>query len=451
MIRRSFFPVISILTVLSLFVPLSGAQAGHGVFNPESFRLSNGMQVVVVPNNRMPVVTHMVWYKVGGADEPLGKSGMAHFFEHLMFKGTHAYPNDVFSRTVSRNGGQENAFTSRDYTAYYQTIAKDRLEKMMEMEADRMTNLTLTSEQVERERKVILEERSQRTDNNPSAILREHVNAALFMNHPYRRPVVGWEHEVRALSIDDLKTFYKRWYAPANAILVVAGDITAAELKPMAERTYGKVQGGVAVKRVRASEPPHRAHRRVTLNDARVRQPAWSRTYLAPSLLKGPAAHVYALEVFIDMLSGGATSPLYKTIVVDESLAVSAGAYYSGDSVGPGTLTIYASPRPGVSMEDLEKAVEKVIQDFLADGVSKEGVAKTVRRMMAEAVFARDSLTTGAQVLGAALASGQTIDDVESWPHHIADVTPDAVREAAKAVLSGTVSVTALLLPKGGN
>lgn len=446
---RHFLPfAFAVLTVL--FLPGSSARADHGVFSPETFFLNNGMQVVVVPNHRVPVVTHMVWYKVGAADEPLGKSGMAHFFEHLMFKGTHDYPDDTFSRTVARNGGQENAFTSRDYTAYFQTVAKDRLELMMTLEADRMTHLTLTPEQVEQERQVILEERRQRTDNNPASILREHVDAALFMNHPYRRPVVGWEHEVRALTLDDLRSFYKQWYTPANAILVVAGDITAAELRPMAERTYGRIPSDPAVERVRASEPPHRADRRVEMRDARVRQPSWSRTYLAPSHHAGSHDDVYALEVLVDLLGGGATSPLYKALVVDGKLAVSAGAHYNGDAMGPGTLTIYASPRPGVSLDALETAVDAVLKDFLEHGVSEQGVQRTIRRMQAEAVFARDSLSTGARVLGASLASGLTVEEVEAWPHRIAAVTPDAARAVGAKVLEGTVSVTARLLPENG-
>ena len=250
--------VLSFLLV-SAVVGALPAQARAGVFNPETFVLANGMQVVVVPNHRVPVVTHMVWYKVGSADEPEGKSGMAHFFEHLMFKGTETYPDDTFTRAVSRNGGQENAFTTRDYTAFFQTVAKDRLELMMTMEADRMTHLTLTQDQIDQERQVVLEERRMRTDNDPASLLGEHVNAALFMNSPYRRPVIGWAHEVRALTADDLKTFYRKWYEPNNAILVVAGDITAAELKPMAERTYGKIPRGPTIVRSRPTEPPHRA------------------------------------------------------------------------------------------------------------------------------------------------------------------------------------------------
>lgn len=448
MIRR-FFRLSPFLLLAAVLCTAMPARANHGVFNPETFMLKNGMQVVVVPNHRVPVVTHMVWYKVGSADEPAGKSGMAHFFEHLMFKGTEAYPDDTFSRTVARNGGQENAFTSHDYTAFYQTVAKDRLELMMTMEADRMTHLTLTGEQVEQERQVILEERRMRTDNDPGSLLREDVDAALYMNHPYRIPVIGWDHEVRALTIADLKAFYKRWYAPNNAILVVAGDITAAELKPMAERTYGKIPRGKTIVRKRPTEPPHNAAVRIEFKDKRVRQPSWSRTWLAPSLMDGKPEAVHALEVFADILAGGATSPLYKALVVDNKIAVSAGASYSGDDFGPGTFTVYASPRPGVSMAELESAVESALASFLVDGLSESARKKSVRHLVTDAIYARDSLRAGAQALGSALASGQTIDDVESWPHHIEAVTVQQMRDAGAAVLGARGSLTALLLPDG--
>ncbi|MCG8507823.1 MAG: insulinase family protein, partial [Rhodospirillales bacterium] len=418
------------------FVAVSAWPVNHpsaGVFNPETFTLPNGMQVVVVANHRVPVVTHMVWYKVGSADEPPGKSGIAHYFEHLMFKGTPNFPDGEFSRTVARNGGRENAFTSLDYTGYFQTVAKDRLEIVMRMEADRMTNLTLTPEQIEPERLVVLEERRQRVENDPGAILQEHVGAALFLNHPYRRPVIGWEHEIRDLSLDDLKTFYRQWYAPNNAVLVVAGDITAEELRPLAEKYYGVIPRGPEIQRSRPAEPPQRAARRVVLQDPRVRQPGWSRTYLAPSHFHGDITQIYPLEVLSEILGGGATSRLYGALVVDRKLAVSAGAFYSPRRKGPARFGIYASPRPGVTMAEIEKAVMAVIDDLRKTGATKEEVDRAINQVQAQAVFARDSMRAGARVLGAALASGLTIDDVEKWPERISAVTPDAVDEALAA------------------
>ncbi|MCB2099908.1 MAG: insulinase family protein [Rhodobacterales bacterium] len=439
--------------LVGLALLLAALPARAGVFNPETFTLKNGMAVVVVPNHRMPVVNHMVWYRVGSADEPQGKSGIAHFLEHLMFKGTTKYPGGTFSAAVSRNGGRENAFTSYDYTAFHQTVAKDRLPDMMRMESDRMRHLTLTPQDVEMERQVILEERRQRTDNRPSGILAEHVDAALFLNHPYRRPVIGWEHEIRGLTIPDIKAFYDHWYQPENAILVVAGDITAAELKPLAEATYGAIPRGPGPVRARPTEPPQQAARTVTLADARVGQPSWNRTYLAPSYvadLAGVGTHdqALALEILAEVLGGGTSSRLYQALVMGQGIAVSAGAYYSPDSQGPAKFLVYASPRPGVAPEALEAAVTAVVQDLLAGGITQDELDKATARMRDDAVFARDSLRTGARVLGTALAIGRSIQDVETWPERISAVTLDQVAAAARAVLHDERAVTSILLRK---
>lgn len=437
--------------VVASSLPLAPAMAGDGVFNPQTFTLKNGMRVVVVPNHRVPVVTHMVWYKAGSADEAPGRTGAAHLLEHLMFKGTKSLPSGEFSKIVARNGGTENAFTSLDYTGYFQTVATGRLETMMTMEADRMTGLVFDQKEVDTERLVVLEERRQRTDNNPGAILREHVNAATYLNYPYGRPIIGWEHEIRALKIDDLKNFYGRWYRPGNAILVVAGDMTAEKLRPMAERTYGKIPAVSAVFRDRPSEPAHSASRRVELRDARVSQPTWSRAYMAPSQVTGISdgagtEHAIALEVLAEIIGHGSSSPLYRSLVIDQKLAVTAAVSYSADSLGPARFIFYALPRTGVSLGQIETAMEAEIAKTLKTGVDADQLARAKTRLKAEAVYARDSLSTGARVLGAALASGQTIEDVENWVHRIDAVTVEAVNKAAKIVFEGRPSVTAVLL-----
>ncbi|MDA1089424.1 MAG: pitrilysin family protein [Proteobacteria bacterium] len=440
------------LQILALALPLSiaclSAPTQAGVFNPDTFSLSNGMRVVVVENHRVPVVTHMVWYNVGAADEGQGETGIAHFLEHLMFKGTNKRAPGEFSKIVARNGGQENAFTSSDYTAYFQTVAVDRLELFMEMEADRMTNLVLTEKVLETEKEVVLEERRSRTDNNPGAILGEQVTAALYLNHPYRRPVIGWAHEIKALSLNNVMAFYKKWYAPANAILVVAGDITAAKLKPLAEKYYGAIPAKPATPRARPTEPPQSAGRTVTLKDARVRQPAWGRNYLAPSLLSGETQHAYALEVLADIFGGGPSSRLYRALVVDNQIALSAGSQYSADDRGPSRFGIHASPKPGVSMATLEAKIEEELAKLIDGGVTASELARAKKRMQASAVFARDSLSGGARTLGAALAIGLKIEDVEAWPERIGAVTAEQISAAAKAVLKEGRSVTSYLLTK---
>jgi len=449
---RSF--LFGVLVAVVVWAPGGPARAGHGLFNPQTFTLKNGLQVVVIPNHRVPVVTHMVWYKAGSADEPPGKSGVAHLLEHLMFKGTKKHKTGDFSRIVARNGGSENAFTSLDYTAYFQTVAADRLELMMGLEADRMSNLLFDRKEVDTERLVVLEERRMRTDNDPGSILGEHVNAALFLNYPYRQPVIGWEHEIKALTVADLRDFYKRWYYPGNAILVVAGDITAQQLKPMAERTYGKVPGRPKMVRHRPMEPPQSASRRVELKSARVRQPSWQRIYLAPSritpIMGGPGVeHADALEILAEVLGGGSSGPLYRSLVIERKLAISAGANYDASGLGPGRFTFYAAPRPGVSIGKLQAAVEAEVAKIIDKGVADKDVARAKTRVLAEAVYALDSLATGAHVLGAALASGRTIDDVESWPDRIEAVTTEAVNAAARAVIKGRPSVTAVLQSAG--
>jgi zinc protease len=424
----------------------AGAETAKGVFQPETFTLANGLQVVVVTNRRAPVVLHMMWYKVGAADEPPGKSGIAHFLEHLMFKGTKALPSGMFSKIVANNGGQENALTSSDYTAYYQSVARDRLETVMKIEADRMANLDIAEKEVEAERKVILEERRQRTENSPRSILWEQANAALYLNHPYRNPTIGWQHEMEGLSKADAMDFYRRWYAPNNAVLVVAGDVTAADVRPLAEKFYGAIARRDVPQRARPLEPPHRHARRVTYKDARVDQPSWSKFFIAPSYNRGETKHVYALQVLSEILGGGATSRLYQEIVVKQKLAASAGAGYSGSSFDYSNFYFYASPRTGIGIDQIEKAVEAAIAELLDKGVTADEVARAKQVMIDRAAFAHDNLRTGAMSFGVALATGRTVADVEAWPDRIGKVTAEDVIAAARHVLKDTGSVTALLL-----
>lgn len=417
------------------------------VFGAESFTLDNGLTVVVVPNPRAPVVKHMVWYRVGAADEGPGESGIAHFLEHLMFKGTKTRPAGEFSRLIAKNGGRENAFTSYDFTAYHQTIAKDRLAMVMAMEAERMTGLAITPDEVDRERLVVLEERRTRTDNHPASRLREQIAAVQFYNYPYRRPIIGWEHEIRDLDREKILAFYRRWYAPNNAVLVVAGDITAAELKPLAEKYYGAIPAAAPIARIRPEEPPQSAAREVALSDPRVPQPSWTRNWIAPSHVWGAKEHAYALEVLAEVLGGGTTSRLYRALVLDQAIADGAGAHYDSSTRGPGRFGFYASPRREIGLDVVERATEAEIARILREGVSPEEVERTKTRLIAETALARDSLETGAQVLGAALAVGLDVDSVERWPERIGAVTAEHVNAAARYVLSQPGFVTGRLLP----
>ncbi len=444
--RRPTFVLVVVLLAWAVAGP-TAAQAN--IFEPETFTLDNGLQVVVITNRRAPIATHMLWYKVGAADEPAGRSGIAHFLEHLMFKGTETLGPGEFSQIIARNGGRENAFTSYDYTGYYQTVASDRLEIVMKHEADRMTNLKLTDELVLPERDVVLEERRSGVDREPSSQLSEALRAALFLNHPYRLPVIGWEDEIHALTKDDAVAFYRRWYAPNNAVLIVAGDVSTDEVRRLAETYYGPIPAREIPLRRRLQEPPQLAARRVVLENPRVRQPSITISYLAPSYNAGQSEYAYALQVLDEILGGGPTSRLYRALVVDQAVAVGAGSGYGASSLDLSTFSVYASPRPGVEIEQVEAAVRKELARIVDDGVTEDELAFAKKRLQAEAVYARDQLDSGPRILGTALATGQTVEDIESWPERIEAVSLEQVNAAAKAVLaSDKQSVTGLLLPE---
>ncbi len=414
---------------------------------PESFMLKNGMQVIVLPDHRAPVVTHMVWYRVGSADEPPGKSGIAHFLEHLMFKGTKKIPPGEFSKIVARLGGNDNAFTSYDFTAYFQRVALEKLPQVMEMEADRMANLRLDDAVVLPERDVILEERNTRTDNNPAALFSEQVEAAQFLSHPYGRPVIGWRHEMEQLTTQDALDHYRRHYGPDNAYLIVAGDITAASLRPLAEKYYGVVKSRGIPARMRPQEPPQLAARHLEMFDERVAEPNWQRSYLAPSHNRRADGDPDALEVLSQILGGGATSRLYRTLIIEKAIATSAVASYQGSALDYGQFYVQATPRIGQTVPALEREVENVLAQLLKDGVSADEVDRAKRQMIASAVYAQDNQQTMAQIFGEVLATGRSIEDIVAWPDRIQAVTPERVNAAAKTVLRAENSVTGVLLP----
>ncbi len=440
----------ALLLPLAFLLPFA-TTAQAQVFNPTTFELDNGMQIVVIENHRAPVVTHMVWYKVGAADEPAGKSGIAHYLEHLMFKGTETRAPGEFSQIIAELGGRENAFTSQDYTGYFQTISPRHLGLMMELEADRMTGLVLSDEIIEPERRVIFEERRSRTDNNPRSLLSEQVAAATWLNHPYRLPVIGWAHEIETISRTDLESFYETWYAPNNAVLVVSGDVDPEEVFRLAQETYGKVPAKSLPPRTRPTEPPQIAPREVVMRDARVDQPAWSRRYLAPSYVAGDNQHAYALELLSEIIGGSTTSRIYRSIVVDQSLAASAGAWYSPGDLDQTTFGVWFSPRPDVSVETVRKAMDDQLAKLIKDGITADELERAKQRLIDSAVFARDSVGGPARILGAALASGQTVADVEAWPDRIQAVTVEQVDAAAREVFNLNRSTTGILLPAEGD
>lgn len=418
--------------------------------NISTFELDNGMEVVVLEDHRAPVVVHTVWYKVGAADEAPGKSGIAHFLEHLMFKGTDKMENGELSETVTRNGGSDNAFTSWDYTAYYQRVAADRLPLMMEMEADRMRGLQMTEEDVATERDVVLAERNQRTDSDPSALFREQMRAAQFLNHPYGIPVIGWRHEIEQLNRDDAFAFYRQYYAPNNAILVVAGDVYPDDVRQLAETYYGPIAPTVGLQdRVRPTEPPQRAERRMAMRDPRVSQPYVTRSYIAPERNSGDQSDAAALTILANLLGGdGATSYLGQALMFEDPKAIYVSASYGGASLDLATFGLVIVPVPGVSLDDAEAALDATIARFLAEGVDMEQFERLKTQLRASLIYKQDNIEGLAREYGADLAIGLSIEDIEAWPDVLAAVTPKDVMAAARSVFDKSNAVTGHLMPE---
>jgi len=412
--------------------------------------LDNGMQIVVVEDNRAPAVVHMVWYKTGSADEPAGTSGIAHFLEHLMFKGTDTLAPGEFSATVSANGGTDNAFTSFDYTGYFQRVASDRLDLMMEMEADRMVNLNILEEDVLTEREVVIEERNQRTENSPGALFREQMRAAQYMNHRYGVPIIGWRHEMVELSRQDALDFYADHYAPNNAILVVAGDADPAEVIALAEKYYGPIPANPdIVERDRPQEPPQTSERRMTFNDARVSQPYVTRSYLAPERDPGAQEQAAALTLLAEILGGsGVTSVLGDALQFQDKKAVYTAAFYSGLSLDDTTFGLIGVPVPGVGLQELEDDMDRVISEFIETGVDEAQLDRIKAQIRASRIYALDNVEAIGRRYGAALTSGLTVEDVQAWPDILQAVTPDDVIAAAKMIFDDRKAVTGWLMPE---
>jgi len=401
----------------------------------------------VVEDHRAPVVMHMVWYKAGSADEKPGVSGIAHFLEHLMFKGTESLESGEFSRVVTANGGRDNAFTSFDYTAYHQRIASDRLELMMQMESERMVNLRILESDVLTERDVIIEERNQRTENSPGALFREQRNAAQYMNHRYGVPIIGWRHEMETLDKQDALDFYDTFYAPNNAILVVAGDVAPDDVKALAETHYGVIPANPDLpERLRTQEPPQLSARRLEFRDARVAQEYVTRSYLAPERDPGDQKEAAALTMLAQVLGRGPNSVLAEKLQFGTEQAVYVSAFYSGVSLDDTTFGLVIVPSQGVSLEDAEAALDGAVQDFMRDGVEPEHLERIKMQLRAEQIYARDSADSVGNRYGRALTSGLTVDDVRAWPDLLQAVTEEDIVAAAERVFDVNKSVTGWLM-----
>lgn len=411
-----------------------------------TFTLDNGMQVVVVEDHRAPVLQHMVWYKAGSADEPAGASGVAHFLEHLLFKATDTLADGELSATVAANGGTDNAFTSYDYTAYFQRVAADRLELMMRMEADRMRNINFTPQNVATERGVILEERNQRTENNPRALLSEQMNAAQYLNHGYGVPIIGWRHEMETLDMEDTLGFYDTYYYPNNAILVVSGDVTPEEVRELADKYYAVIPANPDLpERLRTQEPPQNAERRLIYRDARVAQEYVTRSYLAPERDPGSQETAAALTLLAEVLGGGQTSYMTEKLQFEQQKAVFSGAFYRGTTLDDTTFDVVIVPVPGLTLEEAEAAMDATLAQFLEDGVDPEQLERIKYQLRASQIYERDNVDGIARRYGAALSVGLTVEDVQAWPDVLQAVTGDDIMDAARLVLNRNASVTGWL------
>ena len=410
------------------------------------FTLDNGMQVVVVEDHRAPVVMHMVWYKAGSADEPAGTSGIAHFLEHLMFKQTENLAPGEFSETVTAQGGQDNAFTSFDYTAYYQRVAADRLELMMQMESDRMVNLRLTEEDILTERDVIIEERNQRTENSAGALFREQRMAAQYMNHRYGVPIIGWRHEMETLDMADALAFYEEFYAPNNAILIVAGDVEPEDVRALADKYYGVIPANPDLKpRARTQEPPQLSARRMIYRDARVAQEYVTRSYLAPERDAGDQREAAALTLLAAILGDGPTAVLPRDLQFGSKQAVYTTAFYGGMSLDDTTFGLVIVPSEGVGLQEAEDAMDASVRQFIKDGVDEDHLKRIKMQLRAAQIYARDDADAVGNRYGRALTSGLTIQDVQEWPDILQSITGEEIVAAAERVFKIENSVTGWL------
>ncbi len=443
--RLGFLGLFTML-VATMNIMTAPAQATSEI---TEFTLDNGVKVVVIEDHRAPVVTHMVWYRVGAADEPPGKSGIAHFLEHLLFKGTEKIPPGEFSKIIARNGGQDNAFTSQDATAYFQRVAKDRLPLVMEMEADRMVNLQLDEEDVVTERKVVQEERRSRVENDPSSILNEQMLASLYLAHPYGIPVIGWEHEIRHLNLTDAVAFYKKFYAPKNAIVVITGDVEAGDVKKLADKTYGMVKSNSsAFTRNRPKEPGPRIARRLDMVDPRAGQATVQRFYLAPSYTTAEGREAEALDLLMKIMASGTTSRLYKEIVVNQKIASAVGGWYSGSGLDSGRLGLYGVSSGAVPVGDIEKAIDAVVAEVKEKGVTQEELDRARNAYIAEYIYGSDSQTSLARRYGWGLVNGRSVQEIQQWPEKLKQITVEDVKQVVEKYLNLERSVTGTLLPQ---
>jgi zinc protease len=422
-----------------LFTPPSVAGLQDQVFETV---LPNGLKVILLENHKAPLVTFQVWYRVGSRNEPWGKTGISHVLEHMMFKGTQKIGPEEFSRTIQENGGNDNAFTSRDYTAYFQNLSSDRIQVSLDLESDRMQNLLLREEDFRTERMVVMEERRLRTEDNPTGVLVEQLQATAFQIHPYRWPIIGWMEDLKRLILDDLKDYYKTYYNPVNAFLVVVGDFKKEELLPRIEKAFSSYSKGVVPNQERDKETPQMGEKRIFVK-REAQLPTILMAYHVPNL-RNPDS--YVLEVIATLLSGGKSSRLYQNLVREKRLVLSADADYSLLSRDPYLFFLSAEPLPNKEIVEVEKALDQEIERLQKEWVSERELEKVKNQMEASFIFGQDSIFYQAMLLAQheIAFSWRAFDDYLPF---IRKITPEDIQRVAKKYLIPDNRTIGILIP----
>ncbi|MGN2391096.1 M16 family metallopeptidase [Pelomicrobium sp. G1] len=419
-----------------------------GLANPYAKTLDNGLKVIVKEDRRAPVVVSQLWYRVGSMDEVNGVTGVSHVLEHMMFKGTRKVPAGEFSRLIAAAGGRENAFTGRDYTAYFQMLHASRLPLATRLEADRMRNLTLSEKEFEKEIKVVMEERRWRTEDRPRSLVFEQLMAVAYLVHPYRRPVIGWMSDLESMTVRDVRDWYHRWYAPNNATLVVVGDVKAEEVFKLAQRHYGKYKPTALPARKPQGEPAQRGVRRVTVK-APAKLPYLIMGYHAEPLRDARNDwEPYALEVLAGVLDGYAAARLNRELVRETRLAQSVGASYDLLARGPSLFLLEGTPSEGRTAAELEAALREQVQRIVEQGVGQDELDRVKAQVVASQVYSRDSMFSQAMQIGQLEMVGLSYRDLDVLIEKLQAVTADQVQAVAKKYLVDDRLTVAVLDPQ---
>lgn len=428
---RSIARVLAFFIVFTLYTNPGHAQAFHA----SSMTLDNGLRVVVVENHRAPVVSHMLWIAAGGADEPYGTSGIAHYLEHLMFKGTKDIPNGEYSRRIAQTGGNENAFTTHDYTAFFAEVSNAQLPLVMQLEADRLAHLQFDEKLAKPELAVVMDEKRQRVDSAPYALFFQQMDAALFVHHPYSRPVIGWPEEIEKLTIDDARKFYERWYKPGRMVVVVSGDVKPADVFALAKKSYGAIPKADTPPRARVMAQRFKGKTRVEAMDGRAQETLINVDYRAPSRrLDAPTS--YALEVLQELLSGSEAAYLPNLLIKEKALVNNVEVSYEPNAYDQASFTISVTPKPNVAADKVFEALHAALQSYAETPPAADVLESAKKSLQRQFILQRDSLMAPAYAIGMALSTGDTLEDVEAWPEHIAAVTPIMVQNALKTMLA---------------